>query len=72
MSKYFKWLHKRYSITVLLYRLVFLVKYRSAMIDEAADKRLRDVCFELENHYQLKFLEVGTGVDHAHTKIFNL
>jgi len=22
------------------------------MIDEAVDKRLRDVCFELENHYQ--------------------
>ncbi len=46
------------------------------MIDEAVDKRLRDVCyvcyvcFELENHYQLKFLEIGTGVDHAHTKIF--
>ena len=44
------------------------------MIDEAVDKRLRDVCyvcFELENHYQLKFLEIGTGVDHAHTKISN-
>lgn len=51
-----------------------MVKYRSAMIDEAVDKRLRDVCyvcFELENHYQLKFLEIGTGVDHAHTKIPN-
>ena len=41
------------------------------MIDEAVDKRLRDVCSELENHYQLKFLEIGTGVDHAHTKIAN-
>mgnify|MGYP003471431385 FL=1 len=48
-----------------------MVKYRSAMIDEAVDKRLRDVCSELENHYQLKFLEIGTGVAHAHTKIAN-
>lgn len=46
-----------------------MVKYRRAMIDEAVDKRLRDVCFELEKHYQLKLLEIGTGVDHAHMKI---
>ena len=63
MSEY---IHKRHNVTTLLYHLVFPAKYRRAVFDEAVDKTLLDVCFELEKRYQLKFLEIGTDEDHVH------
>lgn len=63
MSEY---IHKRHNVTVLFYHMVFPAKYRRAVIDEGVDLVLRDVCLELERHYQLKFLEIGTDEDHVH------
>jgi REP element-mobilizing transposase RayT len=51
---------------VLLYHLVFPAKYRRAVFDEAVDGVLRDVCLDLEQRYQLKFMEIGTDKDHVH------
>jgi len=45
---------------------VFPAKYRRVILDEVVDKELRDVCLELENRYQIKFLEIGTDKDHVH------
>jgi hypothetical protein len=44
----------------LLYYLVFPAKYRRAVIDPQVDEILRDVCLQIEDRYQLKFLEIGT------------
>lgn len=63
MSEY---IHKSHNVTVLLYHLVFPAKYRRAVFDEVVDKKLRDVCLELEKRYQVKFLEIGTDKDHVH------
>ena len=63
MSQY---IHKSHNVTVLLYHLVFPAKYRRAVFDEAVDKKLRDICLEIEKRYQLKFLEIGTDKDHVH------
>ena len=63
MSEY---IHKSYNVTVLLYHLVFPAKYRRAVFDEAVDGVLRDVCLDLEQRYQLKFMEIGTDKDHVH------
>ena len=63
MSKY---IHKRHNVTVLLYHLVFPATYRRAVFDGAVDAKLRDVCLEIEDRYQLKFLEIGTDEDHVH------
>lgn len=51
---------------MLLYHLVFPAKYRRAVFDEAVDGVLRDVCLDLEQRYQLKFMEIGTDKDHVH------
>ncbi len=63
MSDY---IHKRHNVTVLLYHLVFPAKYRRTVFDVSVDETLRDVCLEIEDRYQLKFLEIGTDEDHVH------
>ena len=63
MSEY---IHKSHNVTVLLYHLVFPTKYRRVVFDDSVEKVLKEVCLDLEDRYQLKFLEVGTDEDHVH------
>ena len=63
MSEY---VHKSHNVTVLLYHLVFPAKYRRAVFDEGVDAELKSVCLEMEERYQVKFLEIGTDKDHVH------
>ncbi|HAR95441.1 MAG TPA: IS200/IS605 family transposase [Deltaproteobacteria bacterium] len=63
MSEY---IHKSHNVTVLIYHLVFPAKYRRAVFDEHVDGVMKDVCIEIEDRYQMKFLEIGTDKDHVH------
>ncbi|GJL55598.1 MAG: hypothetical protein NPIRA02_27300 [Nitrospirales bacterium] len=63
MSEY---IHKSRNVTVLLYHLVFPTKYRRAIFDATVDSVLKDVYLEIEQRYQLKFLEIGTDKNHVH------
>ena len=63
MSEY---IHKSHNVTVLLYHLVFPAKYRRAVFDENVDSELKGVCLDIEDRYQVKFLEIGTDKDHVH------
>ena len=49
-----------------MYHLVFPAKYRRAVFDNVVDENLKDVCLEIEQRYELKFLEIGTDEDHVH------
>ncbi len=49
-----------------MYHLVFPAKYRRAIFDSAVDSLLQEVCLEIEQRYQLKFLEIGTDKNHVH------
>jgi len=49
-----------------MYHLVFPAKYRRAVIDDQVDSEIKTVCLEIENRYQVKFLEIGTDKDHVH------
>lgn len=51
---------------MLLYHLVFPTKYRRVVFDESVDGVLKSICLDIENRYQLKFLEIGTDKDHVH------
>ena len=62
MSEY---IHKSHNVTVLLYHLVFPAKYRRVGFEEHVDTVLKDICLEIENRYQVKFLEIGTDEDHV-------
>ncbi len=63
MSEY---IHKSHNVTVLLYHLVFPAKYRRSVFDTAVDAALKEVCLEIEQRYQIKFLEIGTDKNHVH------
>lgn len=41
---------------MLLYHLVFPAKNRRGVFDEQVDKILKEVCLEIEQRYQMKFL----------------
>ncbi|CAE6773378.1 IS200/IS605 family transposase [Paraburkholderia nemoris] len=63
MSEY---IHKSHNVTVLMYHLVFPAKYRKAVFDERVDEVLKEVCLEISERYQMKFLEIGTDQEHVH------
>ena len=63
MSEY---IHKSHNVIVLMYHLVFPAKYRRAIFDDRVDAELRGVCLEIEQRYEIKFLEIGTDENHVH------
>ena len=63
MSEY---VHKSHNVTVLMYHLVFPAKYRRAIFDDKVDTELRDICLEIEQRFDIKFLEIGTDANHVH------
>ena len=63
MSEY---IHKRHNVPVLMCHLVFPARYRRVVFDEEIDGILKEVCLEVAERYQVKFLEIGTDKDHVH------
>ena len=63
MSEY---IHRSHNVTVLLYHIVFPAKYRRAVIDDDVDMVIKEVCLDIADRYQIKFLEIGTEKDHVH------
>ena len=41
-------------------------KYRRVVFDDHVDDVLKEVCLDIEKRYQIKFLEIGTDMDHVH------
>lgn len=61
-----EFIHKSHNVSVLLYHLVFPAKYRRAVIDDHVDNELKRTCLEIEKRYEVKFVEIGTDLDHVH------
>jgi len=64
-----EYIHKSHNVPVSLYHLVSPAKFRRARFDSAVDSVLQNDCLEIEQRYQLKFLEIGTDKDHVHLLI---
>ena len=65
MSKSIYW-HKSHNVSVLIYHIVFPCKYRKAVLVKGIDDAVKEVCLEIEKRYDVKFLEIGTDIDHIH------
>ena len=63
MSEY---IHKSHNVTVLIYHMVFPAKYRRVVFDDSVDRSLKEVCLDIEDRYQIKFLEIGADENHVH------
>lgn len=59
-------IYKLHNKTLLLYHLVFSVKYQKKIIDEDISKTIRKVCLEIELLYKINFVEIGTDENHVH------
>ena len=63
MSKH---VYKRHNKTLILYHLVFPVKYRRKVITRAVEETLHEICNGINQRYEIKFLEIGSDEDHIH------
>ena len=57
---------KRHNKTVLLYHLVFPLKYRRKVITEEIGESLKVICIEISDRYDIEFIEIGYELDHIH------
>lgn len=61
-----KHINKVHNRTLLLYHLVFPVKYRRKVIDKSISETIKQVCLDIEQAYEIGFVEIGTDNDHVH------
>ena len=57
---------KRHNKTLLLYHLVFPLKYRKSVITNEIGESLKDICMEISERYEINFVEIGYEPDHVH------
>lgn len=59
-------LYKSHNKTLLMYHLVFPLKYRKNVITEESGKTLVNVCKEISERYEIEFIEIGYESNHVH------
>src|ERR1044072_1577270 len=61
-----RFIHKSHNVSVLLYHIVCPAKYRRVVFTPEVDKKLKEVCLQISQRYEIQFLEIGTDKDHVH------
>ncbi len=51
---------------MLLYHLVFPLKYRKSVITKEIGEGLKDICIDISARYEVHFIEVGYESNHVH------
>ena len=59
-------IRKSHNVSLLMYHIVCVAKYRRTVISEKVDKILKEVCRQISLKYEIRFLEIGTERDHVH------
>lgn len=59
-------MHKRHNVSLLLYHLVCSTKYRRLVLSAKVDRILKKTCLDIQDRYELHFLEIGTDKNHVH------
>jgi len=57
---------RRHNKTLLLYHLVFPLKYRRKAISKRVGEGLKNICIEISERYEVQFVEIGYESDHVH------
>jgi putative transposase len=57
---------KSHDVSVLVYHVVCVAKYRRVVFDDMVEVVLREVCLDLALRYEITFLEIGLDGDHVH------
>jgi len=59
-------IHKRRNKTLLLYHIVCPAKYRKKIFSNDIEKSLKDICLEIQERYEINFIEIGVDEDQVH------
>ena len=59
-------IRKSHNVSLLMYHIVCVAKYRRLVISEEVDIVLREVCVGISQRYEIQFLEIGADGDHMH------
>ena len=59
-------IHKHHNKSLLLYHLVCPIKYRRSVLSESVEKTLIEVCKNIEQRYEIHFVEIGADENHVH------
>ena len=59
-------IYKSHNKTLLLYHIVFPIKYRRTVIREEVGESLKQICIEISERYKIHFVEIGYEGDHVH------
>ena len=57
---------KRHNKTLLMYHLVFPLKYRKSVITNEIGNGLKQICLEISERYEVHFIEIGYESNHVH------
>ena len=58
-------LHKCQNVSLLLYHLVCSTKYRRFVLSPKVDRILKKTCLDIQDRYEIHFLEKGTDKNHV-------
>jgi putative transposase len=64
-------IYKRYNKSLLLYHLVCPIKYRRSVLSEAVEKSLVEVCRNIEERFEIYFIEIGADENHVHLQLLS-
>ena len=59
-------IHKSHNKSLLLYHFVCPIKYRRKVLSEEVSTTFREICLEIEERYEIHFVEIGLDGDHVH------
>ena len=57
---------KSHNKTLLLYHIVCPVKDRRKTLNNEVEQTLKQLCLEIQERYEIHFIEIGTDKDHVH------
>ena len=60
------YIYMSHNVTNLVYHIVCPIKYRRAVISDTVDKTLKKICQEIEERYDIYFIEIGADKNHVH------
>ena len=57
---------KRHNKNLLLYHIVFPVKYRRQVFTAPVEQTLKEMCIGIGERYEIHFVEIGADDNHVH------
>ena len=59
-------IYKRHNKSLLLYHFVCPIKYRRKVLSDQVSIRFKEICLQIEDRYEIHFVEIGLDEDHVH------